>query len=301
MNWLFFALLSPAIFAVNVLVDKYILEKEIKDYQSMPIYSSIMAFVFGILLWIITGFPIISLQDTILVLLTGMLTLWGAAFYFRALADYESSKIMILFQTQPIVTLVLAYLFLKDTISMSQLVGFFIILGATIGVSLEKSKTRFKISSAFILIICANFFWATASVVFKFVVDSTSFSKLISYESLGMALGGLILYIFFPSFNKAFKKTQKGLRKIVLVVILTNEGAFSIGRFFVYLAISLGPVALVNVVGGTQVFYGILFGLILTLIAPKIFKEDISREGLYKKIVMSTLVLLGLYLVQGKA
>lgn len=299
MNWLFFALLSPAIFAINVLIDKYILEKEIKDYQSMPIYSSIMAFVFGVLLWFITGFPIISFQDTILVLLTGMLTLWGAAFYFKALADHESSKIMILFQTQPIITLILSYLFLNDTISPSQLLGFFIILVATIGVSLEKNKTKFKISSVFILILFANFFWAIASVVFKFVVNQSSFIKLVSYESLGMALGGLVLYSFFPSFKKAFKKTQKSLRKIILAVILTNEGLYSVGRFIAYLAISLGPVALVNVVGGTQVFYGILFGLILTQIAPKIFQENITKVDLTKKIILAILVFIGLYLVKG--
>lgn len=298
MNWLFFALLSPAIFAVNVLIDKYILEKEIKDYQSMPIYSSIMALVFGIILWIATGFPIIGYQDALLALLTGMLTLWGLAFYFRALSNQESSKIMILFQIQPIMTLVMAYLFLNESISLSQLIGFFIILGATVWMSLEKEKTKFKLSPAFILILFATLFWAIAAVVFKFVVDSGSFTKLISYESFGMVLGGLVLYIFFPSFRKAFKKTQKGLRKITLAVILINEGVFSIGRFFAYLAISLGSVALVNVIGGTQVFFGILFGFLLTLIAPKIFQENISKVGLSKKIITAVLVLLGLWFTQ---
>lgn len=298
MNWLLFALLAPAIFAVNVLVDKYILEKEIKDYQSMPIYSSIMALLFGVILLVITGFPILSYQDTLFVLLTGMLTLWGAAFYFRALSNHESSKIMILFQTQPVITLVLAYLFLKETISISQLIGFFVILIATVGVSLDMKQTKFKLSQAFFLILLANLFWAIAAVLFKFIVESSSFIKLISYEALGIALGGLVLYIFFPSTRKAFKKTQKGLRKLVLAIILANEGAFTIGKFFYYLAISLGSVALVNVMGGAQVFFGILFGYLLTLIAPKIFQENISREGLSKKLSMAFLVLIGLWLVQ---
>jgi len=33
------------------------------------------------------------------------------------------------------------------------------------------------------------------------------------------------------------------------------------------------------------------------VIAPKIFQEDISKEGLYKKVAMGSLVLLGLWFI----
>lgn len=298
MNWLFFALLAPLIYAVVVDIDKYILEKQIPDYRGVPIYSAIMAAIFGSFLWIITGFPLLSFQDTFLVVFTGMLTLWGSAFYFKALSSHEASNITILFQTQPVITLILSFLFLKDAITGSQLLGFFLILLATTGISLSKEQVKFKLSSAFILILLANIFWAIASVVFKYVSESSSFSKMISFESWGIALGGLILYIFFPTYSEAFKRTQKKVRRVALALILFNEGGFLVGRFFTYLAISIGPVALVSVIGGTQVFFSILFGFFLTLIAPKIFKENISKVGLSKKIIMSSLILAGLWLVQ---
>ena len=299
MNWLFYSLLAPAIFAINVLVDKYILEKEVSDYQGMPIYTSIMAAIFGILLWFMTGFPLLNSRDALLIMLTGMLTLWGAAFYFKALSNQEASNIIILFQTGPILTLILAYLFLRNTITNSQLIGFFIILLATVGVSLNTKKSNFKLSPAFFLILFANLFWSFAAVIAKFVLEYSSFSRVISFESFGIALGGLILYILFPSFSKAFKKTQKNIRKVALLVILTNEGVYLVGRFITFLAISLGPVALVGVIGGTQVFAGILLGYFLTLIAPKIFQENISGKGLFKKITIGMFVFLGLWLIKG--
>lgn len=298
MNWLFFALLAPLIYAIVVDIDKFILEKQIPDYRGLPIYSAIMAGIFGSFLWVINGFPVLNFQDTVLVLTTGMLTLWGSAFYFKALSSQEASNITILFQSQPVMTLILAYLFLRETITGFQFLGFFLILAATIGISINKKQSRFKLSSALVLILLSNLFWAISSVVFKFVSETSSFSKMISYESWGLALGGLILYTFFPSFSRAFKGIQKSLPKTILTLIFFNEGGFLIGRFFGYLAISLGPVSLVNVVGGTQVFFSILFGYLLTKIAPKVFKENISSESLSKKIFLAGAVLLGLWFIQ---
>lgn len=299
MNWLFFALLAPLIYAIVVDFDKYILEKQISDYRGMPIYSAIVAPIFGLLLWIITGFPVLNFRDTTLVIFTGMLTLWGLATYFKALSKDEASKITFLFQITPLITLIMSYLFLKQSINSTQLLGFLLILIATIGVSLNRNQVGFKLSSTFFLILLTDFLWASAFVLFKFVVDGSSFSKVVSYESFGIGLGGLVLYKLFPSIRRVFTKTNKKIHKKVLGFVFVNEGLFVLSRLCTYLAISLGPVALVDVVGGTQVFFAILYGWILTLIAPKIFQEEISGEGLFKKISMGVLVLVGLWLVQG--
>ena len=39
MNWLFYALLSPAIYTVVIYVDRYIVEREIPRPLAIPIYS----------------------------------------------------------------------------------------------------------------------------------------------------------------------------------------------------------------------------------------------------------------------
>ncbi|MEK7617181.1 MAG: EamA family transporter [Patescibacteria group bacterium] len=298
MNWLFFALLAPAVYAIVVFIDKYILEKEIKDYRGMPIYSAIIAGIFGTLIWIGTGFPLLSLRDSILIILTGILTIFGLASYFKALSTDEASKVTFLFQMTPIITLVLSFLILGDKISSFQLLGFLLILFSTIGISIEKSSKKLKFSNVFFLILLTDFFWASAYVLFKFVIETNSFVKVISYESWGIGVGGFILYHFFPSVKKAFKEVSKGVGSRILWFIVVNEGIFLLSRFLTYLAISKGPVALVDVVGGTQVIFAILYGLILTLLFPKIFQENISRRGLTKKILMGVLVLAGLWLVQ---
>lgn len=299
MNWLFFAVLAQVFYTVVVFIDKYILEREIADYRGMPIYSAIIATIAGVLIWIVTGFPILSLKDGLLITLTGVLTTFGAATYFNALSDDEVSKVTILFQVQPVITLILSFLILGERISSPQLLGFILILLSAIGISLEKKLKKVRFSKVFFLILLTDFLWASAYVIFKFVVDSNSFSKVLSYESIGIGFGGLILYTFFPSIRKAFKKTNKKVRRRIIWFVSINEGIFLFSRLLKYLAISKGPVSLVDVVGGTQIIFAIVFGFFLTLFAPKIFQESISGIGLFKKIVMAGLVLLGLWFVQG--
>src|SRR3989344_8973735 len=135
MDWLFYSLLAPAVYAVVVFIDKYILEKRVADYRGMPIYSSVVAGIFGALIWVVTGFPSLSFGDSLVVLFTGILTIFGLAFYFKALSKDEASKITILFQLTPIITLLLAFFLLNSEVSMTQLVGFFIILFSTISIS----------------------------------------------------------------------------------------------------------------------------------------------------------------------
>ncbi len=297
MSWLFFALLAPAVYAIVVFVDKYILEKEVPDYLGMPIYSAVIAAFFGIIIWVATGFPSLNLRDSLLIILTGVLTVFGLATYFKALSTEEASKITILFQMTPVLTLVLSYFFLGDKISLQQFLGFVLILISTIGISVKKNLKEFHFSNIFFLILLTDFLWALAFVLFKFVTETNSFFNVISYECFGMGIGGFILYYFFPSIRNAFEKTNKQVGSRVIWYIVINEGIFFVSRLLTYLAISKGPVALVDVVGGTQVIFAIFYGLILTIIAPKIFKENIGKKDLIKKIAMGTLILVGLYLV----
>lgn len=297
MNWLFVALLAPAIYTVVNFIDKYIVEKHVKDSRGMPIYGTIMGFAMGMIFWVYTGFPIIGFRDTMLALLTGALTIWGAALYFKAISNENASKIIILFQMTPMMVLLLSSMFLHDTISIKQFIGFIIILSAALAVSNEGKKQSFKLSSAFWLILAVDFFWSITAILAKFTIEANSFQSVLAFESWGIGLGGIILYLFFPSIRNAFHKNLRTIKKHILGVMFLNEGIFVLAKTLTFFAYSLGPTALVSVIGSSTVFYGILYGWILTLIAPKIFKEDISKSGLLRKLILSIILLIGIILV----
>ena len=260
-------------------------------------YSAVMATIFGTLFWLFSSMPKLSLHDAFLIIFSGMLTFWAMVVYFKALSFEETSKIIILFQMGPILVLVLSLLFLKEVISLRQFLGFTLILLSSVGVSLENPFTGFRLSKSFFLIMINQAMWSVGAVLFKFVVDQNSFVKVVSYESWGIALGGLILFLFFKNIREPFLDTFKTVKKKAIFFIFVNEGIFVIARLLTFLAVSLGPLALVSVIGSTSVFFGVIFGTVLTILLPNVFREDLSKSGLIKKFSFAALAFMGIYFI----
>lgn len=295
-NWLFFALLAPATYAIINYLDKYLIESKVKDYRGMPLYSAIAGFIFGTGAWFLFGFPLLNWFEGFLVLLTGIISVFALTMYFRALSQEETSIIIILFQLGPLFSLSLSYLILGESISHNQLLGFLLILVAAIGTSLKLTKKTFAISQAFWLIVISNFFWALANVIFKFVSESNSFVTLLIYEGWGFGVGGVILSILYPASKRAFLENFRTVGKSVMSFIFLNESFFVIARLMTYFALTLAPVAMVVVVGSTQVFFGVFYGILLTITLPNFFKENISRALLVRKILWGIMAVCGVYL-----
>ena len=135
--------------------------------------------------------------------------------------------------------------------------------------------------------------WAISAVLITFAIHANTFAKLLRYESWGIGIGGTMLYVLFPAIRNAFNQNIKEERKFALGVMFVNEGIFVLGKMLTFYAYTIGPTALVNVLGSSQVFFGILYGFILTSIAPLIFKEDISKKGLGKKIAFAITLFIG--------
>ena len=298
MSWLFFAIMSSAVYAMTNFVDKFLLEKEVKDYRGLVIYTSIIGFIFGSLFWMVFGFLTLPLFDALLVVGSGILTIWGLALYFRALTEEKTSTVIILMQMVPVITLFMSSTFLQEKISTFQLVGFILIFLSTISISLQKEKLKTRLSKALIFMLIADCFWAGSNVLFKFVVSQATFSQLVPYESIGISLGGLMLYILFTEIRNAFHQTQQSGSKKTILFITLNEILFLVAKMLGYFAISLGPVSLVGVVGSTQIFFGIYFGWILTLLIPNTYQEDLSASGIVKQIFFAIIVFGGMWLMQ---
>lgn len=297
MNWIYLAILAPAVYTINNFVDKHLISNKIKDYQAITIYSAIVGFLAGTFIWIITGFPTLSLYDTGIVLLTGILTIWGIPIYFKALSEEETSTIIILFQSIAIISLVLAFLILGEKISGRELLGFAIIFSSVVAATFRKTKKIFTLSPAFFYVLAFDFMWALSAVLIKFAINANSFTKILPFESFGIGIGGTILFLVFPNIRNAFFKSTKILKMETITILFINEVIFVLGKAITFLAYSLGPVALVSVLGGTQVFFGIAYGFILTTLLPKNFNENIRKENLIKKGLLACMVLLGIYLL----
>jgi uncharacterized membrane protein len=297
MNWLILALVAPAIYTVVNYIDKFVIESKVKDYRGMPIYGAITGLCVGTLFWLILGRPILDLTDAILIITSGAISMFAYYFYFSALSKSQTSLVIIFFQMTPIFTLILALIFLKEAISLKQLLGFILIIVSCIALSLEGKIKKFKLTSSFYLILLADILISIASILVKLTISANSFSKIFPYESWGLALGGAILYLLFVNVRTAFRESFTSVGKRVLLIMFLNEWIFVIAKAISFLAIALGPVALISVLGATQAFYGILFGAILAFLNPFVFKDEGMKHQIVKKIIASIVLFIGIALI----
>ena len=199
----------------------------------------------------------------LLVMGSGILATFAGVFYFKAITTEEVSKVIFYFQAQPLILLLLAYFILHETIRFNQIIGFLIILIAVVGVSIKFKKNTFKLSPGLINVLIANLLAVIGTIMIKAAINANSFASILSYESWDIALGGLLLVIFIPRIQKSFIKSLRELKKSTIAIVLLSGLIFVTGKIIVYYAYSRGPIALVSIIISTQVFYGIIFGLIL--------------------------------------
>jgi drug/metabolite transporter (DMT)-like permease len=297
MLWVWLALAAPAISSVVAFIDKYVVEHKVSDHRGMPIYAAIVATLFGTTMWLATGRPALSGYNTLLVLASGIFSIWGYSFYFKALSTNHTSFILALLQTTPIFTLVFAYVLLGERLSPPQLLGFALVLGAVIALAVERTGEKYEINSAFWFILIANVFFALANIAIKFTVGLAGFTPVLVYESWGIMLGGLMLFGCLGSVRRAFWESFRSVGPRVLGIVFLNEGIFIISKALTFYAILLGPVALVALLASTQVFYGIVYGVVLSLMLPRVFHEPTVLRHVGKKFVLAAILFGGIYLL----
>lgn len=299
MNWLTPALLAPILYTIVVLVDKYIVEKQLQHIWGLPLYTTSLGLIFGTGFWLASDRIWLSSRDGTLILLAGAFTIWGGILYFKAMSQETSSVIVVLFQMQPIMVLLLSWLLLGEWITPRQLLGFFLILITAILLSLQPvaaALRQLRLSPAFFWILVADAMWAIAAILFKFVIQTDAFLVGAAYESWGIFLGGLLAAICFPQMRRDFRASLRSGSRLLGIISL-SESLFVIAKFIQLLAITLGPVALVVVLGSAQIFFTLIIASILTLLAPHIFKENLAPRHLATRAFWSALMVLGIWLV----
>ncbi len=296
MNWIIYALVSPLLGAATVFFDKYLVERETTPL-ALPVYAGIVSLAYGVILWAIAGFPILTPLDTALVIASGTLRIIGAVYYFIVLQKAEGSTVIVLFQAYSVFVLTLSFVFIGEAITPLQLAGFVVILAASVAANYQPDKSKFD-SKQLIGMLIIDLIFAASAVVFKFAVSGNDVFELIGYEAIGISVGALIVWLVMPAMRREFLASLKAIRPQAVGIIIAKELTADLAKLLSFVAMSLGPVALVAVVGSTQAFYGILAGWLLTLIAPAIFREDISRSNLLKKGGLAGLLIFGIWLVR---
>jgi drug/metabolite transporter (DMT)-like permease len=294
MNWLFFALLAPFFWALSSFIDKYSLEKNTKGPYDFVFFSTLFSWVTVPTLLFFYGLPALNIY-LIVPVLSGFILIYSYIFYAKALEKNDASNIVILLKLIPVLVLAFGFIFLKQSLSYMQIVGFIIvILGAIIG-ALEKDS-RGIIKGAGVLFL-AILMWSAVFLLSDYGLSKVSFWDYIMLEALGSVLAGLSMLIF-PKTRTEIIKGVSQATKNKYYLFTVNGIVDLIGQVTIKKALLLAPsAALVTVVVQVQSVYAVAMGIIFTLAIPKIINEDISKEAIIKKAIAAVIMFSGIYIL----
>jgi len=300
MSWLAFALCGPMLWAISTHLDKYLVERYFKDTDVMVllVFTALIGLVLApIIAWFE---PDVFRRDAFsigLIALSGLLYMGGITFYLRALQGHEASMVAPFFQSLPLFGAALAYLVLGETLTGWQLLGGALIISGMLFVSIDRGakreRFRWKLAA---LMLCAGFILSLSTLIFKAFAVKDEFWATTFWMFAGEALfgvGALCIGRCRRQFLELLKSNGGALIAINASNELINLGGGLANRY----ALIFAPLAIVQAVGSTTTLFVFAFGVLLTLLFPKVSRENLSAREFAQKGIAAVLVAIGVALV----
>lgn len=295
MNWLFFALISPLLFAIAILIDDHLLRNAYKGPTAGAIISGFFGLIPVILILAAGRATRLPEELVLLSLVSGIAVVVGYFLYFKALQHEEPSIVSALMCVSPAIIPFIAYFVVDERLSTTAYIGFAIVITAGFLYSLSDVK-KFKISKSLLPILTAAIIFDVVSIANKYVYTKADFFAAYLYFSLGIFLGGVIFFGFLrlSSSDVQIKDVYRKNSVKLLLLLALAEFTILAGGFAADRAASLGSISVVKALANLQPLYVLGFALLLYPFFPKYFREAESGNRGYKLILLG-LILIGAF------
>jgi len=292
MDWLLYAILAPLFFSIGNIVDKVVLSKYIKNPKSYFYFGNLF-FIVYLLFFLKTGLNNIPIRLILLGLLGGIVHFGAIYSYNHAMSKEDVSKIVIMVQLIPVVTLVLSWLFLNETLSRTQLIAFIIMFIGSMLISINKN---FEMSKAIKEVLLVVLFIAINNIIMKHVYGYIDLIQGMLLYAIGHFVVVIPLYFDKKGRRTFIKEFTQLDKKILLIIVLSGFLALA-GVLSFYQAISIGSVSLVSIIGAFSPMFVFIFTIFLSKYFPKILKEDLSKPVIIRKVIAIFIIFIGFFLL----
>jgi drug/metabolite transporter (DMT)-like permease len=299
-SWVVYAFSGPVLWAISVHFDKYLVERFFK-HSHVAVMLLFTAFVGVALMPFIWMFqPSVTsagVRNIALIVFSGILYMSALLLYLRALQSEEASVVAPYFQAGPLFGYALAYFVLGETLTGRQLAGgILILIGALIvSVRFDQGPRIFKARLAALMLPC-GFAIALSGLIFKIFAIEVEFWTTTFWMFAGEAMFGCAL-LLIPFYRREFTTVLRANTVALLSINGSNELINIGGGLGNRYALMFAPLSLVQAIGSTTTLFVFAFGVVLSLVWPKLGREDLSGRELLQKGIAALLVALGVALV----
>jgi len=294
MTYIWIAIASYMLFAINGVIDKFLLTRAVKHPAAYAFYTGIT----GFLTWFLIpfGLQFIGPVDLAIAIVGGASFIVALVFLYIATRETSISRLLpIEGGFVPVFTLVFAYTFLGERLSGEQMLAFAFLVAGAVVISLKHDKEGWHPRALGNAILAAVFF-ALSFVLTKYIFDQTNFVSGLVWTRLGFLAVSLAMLIPRRTRRHIFN-TPKEAGKGNLYLYYGARISGGLAGLLQNFAISIGSVTMVNAMQGTQYAFLLVITILLSKYHPKILKEQVSGGILAQKIAAIVLLSLGLILL----
>jgi len=303
MSWILFAFVSPVLLSLTSHLDKYLFDKHFNSggVGGLTIFSSFVCVLTLPIAWFFSTKNIleISFLPVTILIVMGILSTLAVLSYLLALENEEVTVVVPFFQTIPIFSLILGYLFLGETITKLQIIGMLIIIAGSIVLSLELDEVnnfRFK-TKVVLLALMSAFLFTFNGIIFKIITPENFFWNSIFWENVGIILGGLLLFFISNECKKSFRWIMEKNKKTALALNISRGVISLVGNISIEYALLLAPVALVFLADSYEPIFVLAWAIIFYFVFPKIFREKLIRKGMLREAISILIICFGTTLI----
>jgi len=295
-NWIIFAILSPFFFVLSNIIDKFVLEKKIKNIYTYGVIVGLCGLVSGILVFLFTLQPF-GLISSFWAILTGLIYGFSYLIYFKAVSTSDISTAVTLLFIYPIFTALFAFIFLQEKLALVKYIAIILLISGAVLMSLEKSKDkrgikdRYRIKVVLWLMLAVAVIMGIFNTVAKFTLESLSYWNVYFLTWVGAAI-----VLMFPLIFKKNKIALKDSFKFIHLIVYQQILAF-IGLLMFFIATSLTKVSIVAALDVLRSPMAFIFMILISLFRPQLLKESINKETILRKVFAIILIVAGIILI----
>ncbi|MBI2107823.1 EamA family transporter [Candidatus Woesearchaeota archaeon] len=296
MLWVIFALIGSLFWAVANILDKVLRTKYMDSSLALAAAFGIPGMAISLVLFTIIGVPAVSPLLMFYSFASGILLPIVVISYIKALSLEEASRVVPLWHISPLLTIVLAVLFLDEILTPLSYMAFALILTGGFLVSARKIGNVLHLSPALAYMFLSSFFVAIADVLLKYIFTQENFWQILMILYFGINISSLSIFLL-PKVRKDFKNAFKAHRLGLSLLIPVSSILGFFGHIFYNRAILLGPVSLVSVFVGFQSLFVLVIAAFLSVKLPMFIKESLDLKTMGAKTIAIMIMMAGLYLL----
>lgn len=286
-SWFFYALIYPLAYSIGNSIDKFLLEKKVKNLYAYSVLVGAILFISALIVAYFVDLPVLNFKMLFFACLSGITFGVVCLIYYHLLTYQELSRVIGIGYLFPAFVALYSRIFLGEQLQPIKYFAIGIAILGSVILSVENDKTKLKLTHAIWIMLLNAALLGVVDTSDKYVLGFANYWQAYILTTIPMALV-LCTPILIKQIRKSIHYEFRNISKILLVESLSITAALSFLK-----AASIAPITLVSAVGILQPVFVLIITLLLSIFKPHLIKERINFANLVYKIPGIILIVLG--------